>query len=74
MTDVQKADSAARRKAITIVIICAIVGSLLIVVFETYRAQLYEWLLFVSLFIYAIVNKGRKYQKAPNVFFELARD
>ena len=45
MTDVQRADSAARRKAITIVIISAIVGSLLIVVFETYRAQLYEWLL-----------------------------
>ena len=45
MTDVQRADSATRRKTITIVIISAIVGSLLIVVFETYRAQLYEWLL-----------------------------
>ena len=45
MTEVQRADSAARRKAITIVIISAIVGFLLIVVFGTYRAQLYEWLL-----------------------------
>jgi hypothetical protein len=46
MTKVQKADSAARRKAIIIVIISAIAGSLLIVVFESFCVQLYEWLLF----------------------------
>jgi hypothetical protein len=45
MTDVQKADPVARRKAIIIVIVSAIVGSLLIVVFESYRAQMYDWLL-----------------------------
>lgn len=42
MTDIQRADSAARRKAI-VVIISVIVGSLLIVVFETFRTQLNEW-------------------------------
>ena len=45
MTDVQRADSAARRKAIIIVIISAIVGSVLIVAFESNRAQLFDWLL-----------------------------
>ena len=43
MTDLQRADSAASRKAIIIVIISVIVGSLLIVVFETFRTQLNEW-------------------------------
>ena len=42
MTNIQRADSAARRKAI-VVIISVIVGSLLIVVFETFRTQLNEW-------------------------------
>ena len=45
MNDVQKADSAARRKALIIVIISAIVGSLLIVVIESYLDKLYDWLL-----------------------------
>jgi hypothetical protein len=45
MTDVQRADSTAWRKAIIIVIISAIVGSLLIVVFESYRLQMFDWLL-----------------------------
>ena len=43
MTDIQRADSAARRKAIIIVIISLIVGSLLIVVFETFHTKLNEW-------------------------------
>ena len=45
MTDLQRADPAARRKAIIIIIISAIVGSLLILTFESYQAQLYDWLL-----------------------------
>jgi hypothetical protein len=45
MTNVQRADSTARRKAVIIVIIIAIVGSLFIAVFEGYRTQLYDWLL-----------------------------
>jgi hypothetical protein len=45
ITDVQRADSAARRKAIIIVIISAIVGSVLIVAFESKRSHLFDWLL-----------------------------
>lgn len=45
MTDVQRADSATRRKAVIILIIAAIVGSLIIAIFESYRPQLYDWLL-----------------------------
>lgn len=44
MTDTQRADPAARRKAIIIIIISGIVGSLLILAFERYQTQLYEWL------------------------------
>jgi hypothetical protein len=43
MTDVQRADSAASRKAFITVIISVIVGSLIMVVFETFRTQLNEW-------------------------------
>ena len=44
MTDTQRADPAARRKAIIVIIISGIVGSLLILAFESYHAQLYDWM------------------------------
>lgn len=45
MANVQKADPVARRKAIIIFIISALGGSLLILIFESYRAPIYDWLL-----------------------------
>lgn len=45
MTDIQRADPAARRKAIIIIIVSGIVGSLLILAFESYQARLYDWIL-----------------------------
>jgi len=45
MTDIRRADPAARRQAILLVILGALVGSLLIVGFERHRAPLREWLL-----------------------------
>jgi len=45
MAEVQRADPAARRQAVLFVVIGALVGSLLIVGFERYRAPLREWVL-----------------------------
>ena len=45
MTDVQKADPAARRHAVQFVVVGAILGALLIVGLERYRAPLLEWFL-----------------------------
>jgi len=45
MTDIQRADPFARRKAIIIVIVSTIVGFFLILVFQSYRTELYQWLL-----------------------------
>lgn len=44
MTEVRRADPAARRRAVLLVIVCALVGTVLIVGFEHYRTPLRDWL------------------------------
>jgi hypothetical protein len=45
MTEVRKADPAARRRALTLVIVGAAIGAVLIIGFERYRVPLRDWLL-----------------------------
>ncbi len=45
MTEVRRADPAARRQAVLLIILGALVGTLLIVGFERYRTPLRDWLL-----------------------------
>lgn len=45
MTSVQKADPAARRQAVLLVVVGALVGALFLVGFERYRAALLDWFL-----------------------------
>ncbi len=45
MTEIRKADPAARRQAVLLVMAGTFVGALLIVGFERYRAPLIDWLL-----------------------------
>jgi hypothetical protein len=45
MTEVRKADPAARRQAVVLVVFGALVGALLILGFERYRTPLHDWLL-----------------------------
>jgi hypothetical protein len=45
VTEVQRADPAARRLAVVLVVAGALVGSLLIAGLERYRAPLYDWIL-----------------------------
>jgi hypothetical protein len=44
MTEIRKADPVARRQALLLVIVGALVGTLLLIVFERYRATLREWI------------------------------
>ena len=45
MTEIRKADPAARRQAVQLLVVGAFVGAVLIVGFERYRAPLLDWLL-----------------------------
>ncbi len=45
MTDVRRADPAARRQAVLFLVVGAFVGTLLIVAFERYRIPLRDWVL-----------------------------
>lgn len=45
MTEVQRADPAARRQTVRFVVLSALVGTVLIVGFERYRTPLRDWLL-----------------------------
>jgi len=45
MTEVRRADPAARRQAVRFVILGALVGTVLIVGFERYRTPVHDWLL-----------------------------
>ncbi|MGH7388893.1 MAG: hypothetical protein ACREM3_05475 [Candidatus Rokuibacteriota bacterium] len=45
MTDVRRADHAARRRAVLLLVVAALVGALLIVAFERYRIPLRDWIL-----------------------------
>jgi hypothetical protein len=45
MTETQRAEPAARREAVLLVVAGAVVGAVLLVVLERYRAPLREWLL-----------------------------
>ena len=45
MTEVRRADPAARRQAVVLVVLGAVVGALLILGFERYRTPLRDWLL-----------------------------
>ncbi len=45
MTAIRRADPAARRHAVLLVLVCALVGVLLIVSFERYRIPLRDWIL-----------------------------
>jgi len=45
MTDIRRADPPARRRALVLVAIAAVVGTLLIIVIDRYRVPLSEWLL-----------------------------
>ena len=45
MTEVRRADPGARRQAVLLVMLGALVGALLIVGFERYRMSLGDWLL-----------------------------
>lgn len=44
MAEVRKADPGARRQAVLLVLLGAMVGTLLIVAFERYRTPLHDWL------------------------------
>ena len=46
MTEVRRADPAARRQAVRFVILGALIGTVLIVGFERYRTPVRDWLLF----------------------------
>lgn len=45
MTEVQRADPAARRQTVRFIVLSALVGTVLIVGFERYRTPLRDWLL-----------------------------
>jgi ABC-type spermidine/putrescine transport system permease subunit II len=45
MTDVRRADPAARRLAVLVLLVATLVGAALIVAFERYRVPLREWVL-----------------------------
>ena len=45
MTEVQRADPAARRQVVLFIVVGALVGALLIIGFERYRSPLRDWLL-----------------------------
>ncbi len=45
MADIQKADPAARRQAVPVIVIGALAGALLLAAMERYRLPLHDWLL-----------------------------
>jgi len=62
MTDVRRADPAARRQAVLFVVVGTFVGALLIVAFERYRIPLRDW----------VVAEGASAQRVEVVFLLLA--
>ncbi|MFH0344643.1 MAG: hypothetical protein ACHBNF_21530 [Chromatiales bacterium] len=62
MTDIRRADPAARRQAVVFVVVGTFVGALLIVAFERYRIPLRDW----------VLAEGASAQRVKLVFLLLA--